>query len=106
MLKKLTSKDFWTHSLLALCIAGLLGGYLFLLNDFKKVKDSVDSQVSTQPNYLPGGCDQSCRAQIEAELQAKINSANSNLTPTPSSAPTPASTSVPKVTTTTWKIVT
>lgn len=99
MLKNLTSKDFWTHSLLALCIIGLLGGYLFLLNDFKKVKDSVDSQVSTQTNYLPGNCDQACRDQIESELQAKINSANSDSTPTP--IPSISPTVTPKVITTT-----
>lgn len=89
MLKNLTDKDFWTHALLAMCIVGLLAGYLFLLRDFKKVKDSLGSQVSTQTNYLPGGCDASCKAQIEAELQTKLENRNSEIISTSVPTPTP-----------------
>lgn len=90
MLKNLTDKNFWTHALLATCILGLLAGYLFLLSDFKKVKDSISSQVSTQTNYLPGGCDELCKAQIEAELQSKLNNSylSNSPSPLPSSSPT------------------
>lgn len=88
MLKKLTDKDFWIHSLLALCIVGLLAGYLFLLRDVSKIKEVKPALTSVQNTYSTTDCGTDCQRQIEEELSARL----AKITPAPEVVVTPAPT--------------
>ncbi len=90
MLKKLTDRDFLTHLLLALCILGLLAGYLFLLRDVSKIKETKPTQSSNQNTYATTDCGADCQRQIEEELSIRL----AKITPAPEAMQTPAPTTV------------
>lgn len=84
MQEKISNREFWVHALLFICIAGLVGGYFFILSEVAKLKNTQAPEVATQNVSVPNEvCDAACQAQIARDLAGKVPVATAGPTASP-----------------------